>query len=260
MIIRLIRLYPLYWLAMVLVLVLAIWQGWVLTLATWYSGVSFSTVTIGAFFRILFLPSPITWELFPLNFPAWSLFFELAANAAFAALAKQPSARLLMPVVAASCALLIVAVMGGWFEFNHGRGAMNAGSTWGSFGAGLSRVAFSFFAGVLTYQGIRKWPIRINVPPSILIITLMAIFTVHPHSNRTYELAVTIFIFPLIVALGATSKPGKYLTPICSVVGLASYGMYVLQYALYVTAVALFPQWFSLPRVPLVGIGNRPIL
>ena len=75
-IMRLIRLYPLYFCAFLISVVvecLALSQGLV-SAATAISRVTFAAV---------FFPAPFGVTLYPMNFPAWSLFYEVVANRTF---------------------------------------------------------------------------------------------------------------------------------------------------------------------------------
>ena len=251
MTVRVIRLYPLYLLAWAL--------GFLLEIRTASLGyISFSTAAINGIFGLLFLPTPVVAALFPLNFPAWSLFFELVVNAAWALIARHLHVRMLATIVAVAALLLIVAVSLGWFGFAvRAQGFMNAGYNWSTFGAGALRVSFSFFAGVLVYRTWRRWTITVSVPPVILCGALLIIFSLHPVANLdyAYDLVATILLFPLIVALGASSKPGKYLATVFSILGQASYGIYVLQHPIYRIIIKIFPQTYGISPTGVSAIA-----
>jgi peptidoglycan/LPS O-acetylase OafA/YrhL len=185
---------------------------------------------------LFFLPSPASHYLFPLNVAAWSLFFELIANSAFGLIGRQLSNVILAVMVAVSGAILILAVATGAFGFGSaGIGAMADGFTWGSFGAGLLRVLYSFFAGVLVYRIWRlRQPSR-NVPAVLLVAILGAILASHPseHYQACFDLMVAVVIFPLLVWIGASSVVGNSMARLFTWLGAASYGVYVLQIPLY---------------------------
>ena len=86
---RVIRLYPMYLAALVIGLglaVLGLMRGWV--------GPGWADVATVAAFSLLFLPTPPMLvnfgggALYPFNGPAWSLFFELVANAVYGFIAR----------------------------------------------------------------------------------------------------------------------------------------------------------------------------
>jgi peptidoglycan/LPS O-acetylase OafA/YrhL len=146
MALRFTRLYPLYLLALAI------------SLATSWKQLAHGELTVDLLFAVLFLPTlGNTITLFPLNGPSWSLFFELAANALFGLIDRRLCNYTLgLIVIAAGCAVAI-SVATSAFGFGHaGVGAMDAGYNWSSFGAGLLRVIYSFFAGVLVYR--MRWP------------------------------------------------------------------------------------------------------
>ena len=87
-------------------------------------------------------------------------------------------------------------------------GAMDTGFYWITFSAGLARVGYSLFCGVLIYQ---LWAIRkstIDFPPLVIAAVPFAILAAHPSSNlqAVYDLRATIVSFPLIVWLAASSQ------------------------------------------------------
>jgi peptidoglycan/LPS O-acetylase OafA/YrhL len=229
--VRLIRLYPLYFLALLLAVVQL--------LRVWIRGKlgDTRTVLLDVTFALFFLPSPASAEfLFPLNVPAWSLFFELAANAAFGLFGSLLSTRALAVAVAAAGFFLIFAVSFEWLGFGSaGIGAMADGFQWHGFGAGLARVAFSFFAGVLIFRVWQANRPRFQVPSFAVAAALTAILVVSPPDRfqSAFDLTAVLFIFPFIIFFGATSVPTGIINRVCSRLGAASYSIYVLQGPLY---------------------------
>jgi len=227
MTIRLIRLYPLYLFALALSLVT---NGEHLL----RGDMSLLTITASALF---FLPSPVTptGALFPLNGPAWSLFGELVVNFAFAVLARLMNTPRLIILVLSSGALLVISVIQKWFGFHqHGTGALDAGSEWQSFLAGPIRAEFAFFAGVLVYRLWSSRPRTLRIPPLFVAAVLVAVLSAHPlrEFEVAFDLSATLIIFPVLIFVGATSRP-RLLVRTFSMLGTASYGIYVLQIPLY---------------------------
>jgi peptidoglycan/LPS O-acetylase OafA/YrhL len=217
--IRLIRLYPLYLLAFILYLPLA-WR------ALWSGSIESSTLTIFLLSAILFLPCPLPGFLYPLNSPAWSLFFELIANAAFGLFGRRLTDTVLPIAVAVAAVILIGhAVATGTFE---------GGFYWSSFGAGLCRVAYSFFAGVLVYQiWLRRKP-PIAVPALVVGAVLLAILIMPiGRFEVVFDLMASLIAFPLLIWIGASCRPGMLLAKASSWLGAISYAVYVLHYPIY---------------------------
>jgi peptidoglycan/LPS O-acetylase OafA/YrhL len=234
--IRLARLYPLYLLALAISAPLAMWQ-----VAS--GALNGSTLAVDLIAALMFLPSPITqYSLFPLNWPAWSLFFELLANFCFGLFGARFRDSFLSMFVLATGAVLILTVAYGAVGFGSGQigpgissGPMDAGSQWPGFGAGCVRVAYSFFAGVLVYRVWRMQPRTIVVSPYLLFGALTLIMAAHPvpEWRLTFDLSATIFAFPAIVYLGASSIASGVCGSISRTLGRASFAVYVLQVPVY---------------------------
>jgi hypothetical protein len=175
-------------------------------------------------------------RLFPLNGPSWSLFFELIANSAFGSLGRRLTGKILIILVAVAGTVLTAAVVTGAFGFEAaGLGAMDTGFEWRSLGAGLLRVSYSFFAGILVYRiwTQRRPPIR--VPVLAVMVVLAAILISHPPERyqTSFDLAVTLVGFPMLIWLGASGLPQGVMARLCHWLGVASYAVYVLQAPLY---------------------------
>ena len=162
------------------------------------------------------------FNLFGLNAPAWSLFWEYVANIIYAfVLCKINRRYLLLLSIISAAALCFVCyrsgnLMGGW-----------DGS---SFWDGGTRISFSFLAGLLIYRS--NWIIKNKLGFIGIAILLMLAF-VSPFSkwNWLTEPIIIILYFPLLIALGA----GAILTPafkkICVFSGKISYPIYMTHYA-----------------------------
>jgi peptidoglycan/LPS O-acetylase OafA/YrhL len=221
---RLIRLYPLYLL------------GTLMAIPFVYRALQhdnapgiFTTLAECAAFAALFLPllgnNTLGSSPFPLNHPAWSLFFELLINFAFALLAKRLTTRVLWIILAFGLAVLAVTSL-----YFHG---LDVGWQSATLAGGLSRVIFSFFAGVGVYHawrsGILHW---IKLPMPVAAFLLVCVFALEPsHGRALYDFVIASVLFPALVLGLARHEPGPALAPICSALGHASYGIYVLQVA-----------------------------
>lgn len=231
--IRIVRLYPLYALSLVLtavpILLGFLRHGMALTVP----------LAISFIFATLFLPRPGTAGdlLFPLNPPSWSLFFELIANAGFGLISPKIGNRMLAMIVLVAALVLIAAVLNEQlgFGFASATGIMDNGWEWGSIGAGFVRVTYSFFCGVLTY---RIWSVKklsIDIPPLGVAAALFAVLAVHPPDSCqvAYDLIATLIVFPVLVWFGANSAVSGFTASLFSLLGISSYGVYVLQAPLY---------------------------
>ena len=133
---RLIRLYPLYLIA----LVFAIAAACIEVVA---GGRSVTSLVKNIIPAVLFLPAPaltVFGTLFPLNMPTWSLFFELVANSGFGVIGKRIKPVVLAVFVCSVALILISAVMTKTCGFGaKAGGALDYGTNWRSIGAGFLR-------------------------------------------------------------------------------------------------------------------------
>ncbi len=171
-------------------------------------------------------------ETFPLNGPAWSLFFEYCANILYAVGLYKLSNRWLAVLVAiAGAALFHLAVFGE-------RGDLVGGwtLTWEGVYIGFVRLLFPFFAGVLMMRLGMK--IRVKGAfwaSSLLLIVALSLprfgGTANLWMNGLYEALCVLVIFPLVVAIGAGQQQmdGASLR-IARFFGDLSYPLYITHY------------------------------
>ena len=170
------------------------------------------------------LPSPVHDQLFPLNGPAWSLFFEMAINIAFAAglwRARSPVILILM----ALSVLLMVTTIGAPFYFN-------VGWAWASFLPGLARTIFSFSAGILIFRHVPRGESRHTwgvIVPLLLMTALIGYPASGPH-QKLFELAAVVLAFPGLLAFGLLAEPPRELKTALSFLGDLSYPIYAIHW------------------------------
>ncbi len=214
---RFIRLFPLASLGIAITLI-GVAVGWASGVHLTWTPVSLAWCTA---FNILFLPAPPLhgMVIFPLNSPAWSMFFELFVNLLYVLLWRLLSSRVLIAVLGtATVALAICATV---------FGDLNGGSEWPSLVVGFARVLFSFPAGVLIYRFTRNWrPIRLN--GLFVIAAMILVFAVDPRAARVaYDLVVVVVGIPAIVMVASLTRPAR-LVGLFTFLGATSYGMYAI--------------------------------
>jgi peptidoglycan/LPS O-acetylase OafA/YrhL len=208
---------------------------------------------------LLFLPSPVTDSdgyLFPLNGPAWSLFFELIVNFIFALLAPWLTFARLLALVVGGATALICAVALHWFTFGtSGFGAMVEGFAWSGFGAGFLRAFYGFFCGVLCYRLFQRCRWRARVTPLLPCLCLIAILAPHPPVGWQviYDITAVLVVFPLLITASASIPEPGYALGASRFLGEASYGVYVLQIPLYVALI------YALRKIPALHLNNLPL-
>jgi len=196
------------------------------------------------------LPLPLKWdvrgwtEMHPLNGPAWSLYYEYIANILYALVVRRFSKTLLwIFVVLAACATthhLLTTPMGdmvgGW--------ALNLEQQKN----GLIRLLYPFFGGLLLFRMGWIMP-RIKhafLYSSLLIVLVLSLPRIggeeNVWANGLYEALCIIFIFPLIVSIGAGGRlTGKHSSRICKFLGDISYPIYITHYPI----VYVYTAWVS---------------
>jgi peptidoglycan/LPS O-acetylase OafA/YrhL len=247
---RLLRLYPLYFIGMLLGLV----QIFVLVetqdLVPNYLELGISTAA-----NLFILPSPVylifahrpgeIYGFFPTNGPAWSIFWEFVINIAFAIFLFR--ARL--------WAVVSVAVFGfvGLIVCAYHYGNLSLGWEWRSFEGGLFRVAFAFNVGVLLSR------FRLHLPrvhsyfalvPSLLLAVLLVLNPIG-QTRILYDLVFCLVAAPIIVGSGIVLEVPKVISKICYYAGYISYPIYILHRGVIKIA-ELAIEKFHLPHI--VGI------
>lgn len=243
------RLYPLYALAVALSVVS-------LVIGLCLRTTSIRDVAANLAFAVVMLPAPFSGEyLYPLDSPAWSLFFELVANALFAlTVVRWPRAGL-MGLVFLVAAGLVAAASNTALGFGASDGPLNAGAYWSGFGAGLLRVGVGFFGGVLLYR-LYVGGVRLPAVPApwlcVLLFFILAVWVPRP-LRLSYDLISVFVLFPAIVLVGAAAPARGVWADRFHVFGGMSYALYVLQAPLYKLLVwaALIAFGFDLARIPM---------
>ncbi|QIB39703.1 acyltransferase [Rhizobium oryzihabitans] len=225
---RFARLYPLYVLALALMAAYFICL-YVLGLPTPIDDLhrlvdpgelAFSLVT-----GLLFLPAPFTLTLNGALFlvsPAWSLFNELVVNAVYSRWGVRATTKQTIAVLAVSAVVLMVAAA----EF----GRLHAGFRWNEMYAGMGRVFFSFFAGVLIYRFRNRVP-ELRAVHAALCLLVVCVILAMPMSRELrpfFDFAVVVFVWPLLLFVASKTVPGRRVGMVSAFLGTASYAVYVL--------------------------------
>ncbi|MFS0849329.1 acyltransferase family protein [Novosphingobium panipatense] len=219
---RLVRLYPLFLAGIVITTLSAVSNRW-----TGRGDIfSYEKIASSLPFNALMLPSPFTHTLFPLNVPAWSLFFELVASLALVLVLFRLPRKGQVAVAAASACIFVPAVLA--------NGGGNIGPLWSQLGISLVRTAMSFTGGVLLAQLPAK---DIRHPGWLGVFCLFAIVTMlvaNPQAipKAWYDLACSLFVAPALVWLGSRGEPSRVLVPVAWFLGEVSYAVYAVHWGL----------------------------
>ncbi len=205
---RLLRLWPLYLLAIVAMAVGALVVG---------RGVATESLILAA----LYLPTPQSiggnTALFPALFVAWSLSWEIIANAAYGFTARWLTNRILIGVLTLAFAGLVATAL----HF----GTLNVGFFWSGFLGGGARAVFAFFAGVLAYR-LRPaerisngWAIMVGLTTVLLM-----------PGGAAYDLAAAAIVLPLLIHAASACRPSAKSAAVFAAAGAASYPLYLLHF------------------------------
>ncbi len=144
--------------------------------------------------NLALLPAPLNNELFPLNGPAWSIFYELLANVIHAALLWRMSNRALLALAAFLLALLAV--------FARLKGDVDFGALAPHLGPAIVRSLAAYICGILLWRHWRDQP-SIKVPPALPFIALPALMlTPFAAAGWAYDIAFIALACPLLIAGG----------------------------------------------------------
>lgn len=173
-------------------------------------------------------------EMFPLNGPCWSLFFEYIGNILYALFIRRLSNKALTIVV-----VLLGVALASFAIFNvSGYGNIGVGWTLDgvNFIGGLLRMLFPFSMGMLLSRNFK--PMKLRGAFWICTLVMIALFAV-PYlegtesicTNGIYEAFCIIIAFPILLWIGASgTTTDKKSTQICKFLGNISYPIYVIHY------------------------------
>ena len=182
-------------------------------------------------------------EMHPLNGPGWSLFFEYVGNILYAiGVRKFSKPALAILVFLSACALIHLAVtsregdvIGGWSV------------DLPQLHIGFARMMYPFFAGLLLFRLAKLTQVKnAFFWCSLLLIIVFSIPRIggaeNLWMNGLYDSLSIIFIFPLIVFLGASGEiKSKIESRICKFLGDISYPIYITHYPL----IYLYTAWVA---------------
>lgn len=240
---RLIRLHPMLLLGIALGLIAFIIQGcvqWDGTPVKWH------WTFLATLLTLFFIPAYPgagyevrgNGELFPLNGPAWSLFFEYIGNIAYALLLRRLSTKALGYVTVLSAIGLTL------FAVGNLSGGYHLGVGWSlgewNFLGGMLRLGFGFSTGLLIARLYKPRHIRgaFWICTGLLVLLLSVPFMGDFNGgtgwiNGLYDSACVVLIFPALLYIGASGRtnPGSGHRA-SDFLGRLSYPLYIVHYPL----------------------------
>jgi peptidoglycan/LPS O-acetylase OafA/YrhL len=220
--VRLIRLQPLVVIGSVLGLLTFLFDPF----SNLYAIYGFKETALLFLTSVFMIPYPVVSErffnLFNLNAPSWTLFWEYVANLVYATILFKATKKVLTTVAVLSAAVLFYI---GW-QYGNLLGGWD-GST---FFHGLARISFSFSMGMLVHRS--GWIIK-NKLGLFGMSALLLLAFITPYSDQwsgLVEPIIVVFYFPLILSLGAGASLSDKHSKINKFSGDISYPLYMTHY------------------------------
>ena len=176
-------------------------------------------------------------EMFPLNGPCWSLFFEYVGYIVYALFIRHLSTRLLAVLSFALCCALA------WFAVTDQSGYGSIGVGWTvdrtNILGGMLRMLCPFTMGILMsrlFKPLRQARGAFWTSAALLLIIFHIPYIYSDRAlslNGVFEAACIIAVFPLVVWYAASGKTTDIAsTRICRFLGDISYPLYIVHYPL----------------------------
>ncbi|WP_316829471.1 acyltransferase [Pedobacter aquatilis] len=219
---RLIRLHPLVLIGSVLGLLTFLFDPF----SNFYSVYGFGKTLLLFLTSAFLIPYPVMEEryfnLFCLNAPAWSLFWEYIANIFYVLVLYRLGRKTLQAASFVAVGLICFVA----FKSTNLTGGWGGPSFWD----GGVRVLYSFLAGMLVYRS--NWIIknRLGFLGVSLLLLLAFLVPFNEKYNWLTETLIVLIYFPVLVALGAGATLKPKLEPLCKLSGEISYPLYMTHY------------------------------
>ena len=182
-------------------------------------------------------------EFYPLNGPQWSLLWEYLANILYALVIRRFSKTMLAIFVGISALLTLNLAL------NIDVGGILQPRDWGKYTVvggwsmtadqeliGIIRLLYPFFCGLLISR--MGWLTKVRNGfwwTSLIVAVALCIPHLDGHeqalSNGIYQAVCILFVFPLVVSMGAGSKVTGRSARLCRWLGQISYPVYITHYA-----------------------------
>ena len=192
-------------------------------------------------------------EMFPLNGPTWSLWFEYIGNILYALFIRR------LPTKALAMLAVALGVAHAWFFVGNISGYDMVGVGWTidsiNFWGGLVRMLFPFTVGMLLARTFK--PSRVKGAFWLCTLLLVVVFSV-PYIastgtasiNSLYEFLCIALLFPAIVWVGACGNCNDNVTGrINKFLGDISYPLYIVHYPI----MYIFYKWLIKEKLYTLG-------
>ncbi|MBO7315856.1 MAG: acyltransferase, partial [Paludibacteraceae bacterium] len=173
-------------------------------------------------------------EMFPLNGPMWSLFFEYIGNIVYALIIRRLSTKVLTILT------ILLGIAHAYFFVGDVSDYDSVGVGWTidnvNFWGGFVRMLFPFSVGMLLSRTFKPRKVKGSFwICSLMLITIFSVPYITKISNISlnslYEVICIAIIFPFIVWLGACGQDEYHYTKkLNKLLGDISYPLYIVHY------------------------------
>lgn len=175
----------------------------------------------------LLIPYPIVpqryFNLFHLNPPTWSLFWEYIANIFYALFICR------MPLKIIGGLLVLSALLLSYESYSSGYLAVGFGGD--NFWAGGIRLSYSFLAGIFLYRSKLKVKSPLNFWSIALLFTLVFFIPYSSTYGYLIDIVLVLLFFPLLISMSITTATlSDSQSKTCQRLGDLSYPLYMLHY------------------------------
>lgn len=181
-----------------------------------------TSFAIAAGFNLLLLPIPAKDLAFPLNFPAWSIFFELSVNLIHGLVLWRLGIRWLVVLIAAIIPLTA------WAAFH--AGTLDVGAHTDDYFIALARAMLSYVIGIVLYRWWHDTP-SLRVPPLLAFAAMPVLFAsswLFGVNDWPIDLGFIVVVCPLLIAGGL-----RFRSPAGSAMSSAAVALGALSFPLY---------------------------
>jgi peptidoglycan/LPS O-acetylase OafA/YrhL len=237
---RIIRLWPLYFIGVVIGVIAASYEAYTNPHGFWTWPMIGEGFAVGLFMIPIFPGLLANGSM--LDGPTWTLLPELIANLLYALLVRRLKLWLLILIILIGAAGVVAA------ELKYDTLDVGYGRTdqW----TALARVTFSFFAGVLVYRlfgdhmKLSAWMAWVCVA----VLTVLLAYTPDDSIRWAYEIGVVLVAFPALLVVAVHFEPGPRVGRVFSFLGLMSYGVYILHQPLGNLSRDILQRFIHIPR------------
>lgn len=183
--------------------------------------------------NMLMLPVIYGFYTFPLNVPAWSIFFELISNALHGLFLFKIETNFL------HVALVVLALL--LFPISQGYSHLDVGSSAQTFLACFPRTLFSYILGIVLWRRWRDHP-NVSLPRWICLAIMPLFFTIIwlcDIKTGWIDLSFIFVICPTLIASGLRMEGGQ----IGFMIGEISFPLYAIHYPLIETLQLISVPW-----------------